>query len=132
MEESVFLTENKMMSLASLAADNGPRVVPLSFMYDGGKFYLSTGDKTRKVRNITINDRVAFAIEDSTRLKAVVGTGTARILPSGGPQNELLKRLVVHLVGSLEHPYGKLMTGPNRVMIEITPTGMKSWEIPPT
>ena len=101
-------------------------------MFDDGKFYVSTGDKTRKARNITINDRVAFSIEDSTRLKAVAGRGTARILPSGDPHDKLLKRLVVHLVGSLEHPYGKLMTGPNRVMIEITPTKMRSWEIPPT
>ncbi len=131
MEANIFFKENKMMSLASIAADNGPRVVPISFMHDCGKFYFSSGEKTHKVRNIKVNDRVAFAIEDSTRLKAVVGRGTAKVLPVGGPHDELLERLVVHLVGSLDHPYGRLMMGPSRVIVEITPTSTTRWEIPP-
>jgi nitroimidazol reductase NimA-like FMN-containing flavoprotein (pyridoxamine 5'-phosphate oxidase superfamily) len=97
-----------------------------------GRLYISTGKKSRKVSNIRADSHVAFAVEDSTRLKAIVGKGTARILPPHGPQDEIMKKLVIHLVGSLEHPYAKLMMGENRVIIEIIPTAMKKWESPPT
>ncbi|MBO0888486.1 pyridoxamine 5'-phosphate oxidase family protein [Candidatus Bathyarchaeota archaeon] len=130
-DESVFLSENKLMTLASLSPNGGPRAVPVAFMYDKGKFYVSSGRQTRKVRNIARDSRVAFAVEDSTRTKAVVGKGTAKVIPASGSP-ELLRKLITHLVGSLEHPYAKIMLGSDRVVVEITPTSMKSWDLPPT
>jgi nitroimidazol reductase NimA-like FMN-containing flavoprotein (pyridoxamine 5'-phosphate oxidase superfamily) len=132
MEEKSFLTENKMMTLATVGSDNGPRVVPVAFMYKDGKFYVSCGQKTLKVRNISHNNHVAFAVEDSTRFKAVVGIGRAKILSNGKNRHELLQALVIHLVGSEEHPYGKLMMAADRILLEITPDRTKSWEMPPT
>ncbi len=132
MEDKTFLSENKLMNLATTGDNAHPHVVPVAFMFDEGRLYVSTKAKSHKVANIRTNSRVAFAVEDSTRLKAVIGNGTARILPSHGLHDELMKKLVIHLVGSLEHPYAKLMMGPNRVIIEITPTAMKKWESPPT
>ncbi len=131
MEDKNFLTENKLMNLAT-AGNSDPHVVPVAFMFDEGRLYISTAEKSRKVNNIRANSRVAFAVEDSTRLKAIVGKGTARILPSHGIHDDLMKKLVIHLVGSLDHPYAKLMMGPNRVIIEVTPTALKKWESPPT
>jgi PPOX class probable F420-dependent enzyme len=132
MEDKVFLTENKLMNLATNGEDAHPHVVPVAFMFDEGRLYISTKEKSRKVNNIRANRRVAFAVEDSTRLKAVIGKGTARILSSHGLHDKLMKKLAVHLVGSLDHPYAKLMMGPDRVIIEITPTSIKKWESPPT
>ena len=130
-DESRFLSENKLMTLASLSPKGGPRSVPVAFMYDNGKFYVSSGRQTHKIRNIHGDNRVAFTVEDSTRTKAVVGKGTAKVIPASGSQ-ELLKKLVTHLVGSLEHPYAKIMLAADRVLIEITPTSLKSWDLPPT
>jgi nitroimidazol reductase NimA-like FMN-containing flavoprotein (pyridoxamine 5'-phosphate oxidase superfamily) len=131
LEEATFLKENKLMNLASLAEDKGPRVVPIAFMYDEGKFYFSAGSSTRKVQNIKVDDRVGFSVEDSTRQKAVVGSGIARIL-SRDQHEALLHKLVVHLVGSVEHPYAKVMMGPNRVIVEVSLKRVRSWELPPT
>lgn len=130
-DESVFLSENKLMTLASLSRNGGPRAVPVAFMHDKGKFYVSSGRQTRKVSNIDRDGRVAFTVEDSTRTKAVVGKGTARIIPANS-SHDLLEKLITHLVGSLEHPYAKIMLGTDRVLLEITPTSMKSWDLPPT
>ena len=132
MNQSTFLTENKLMVLSSLSPSGGPRAVPVAFMFENGKFYVSTGRRTRKIRNIENDGRIAFTVEDSTRQKAVVGRGTARILPAGRSYDELLDRLVTHLVGSLEHPYAKIMLGSDRVLLEITPTTLKGWDLPPT
>ncbi len=132
MKESVFLTENKLMNLATIGADQVPHVVPVAFMYDEGRIYVSTGARSKKVANIRRNAHVAFAVEDSTRLKSIVGKASARVLPRDSSYDSLLKKLVVHLLGSLEHPYAKLMMGPNRVIVELVPTAMKGWESPPT
>ena len=131
-DHSTFLTENKLMTLASLSPNKGPGAVPVAFMYEGGKLYVSSGRRTHKVRNIEGDGRVAFTVEDPTRQKAVVGRGTARILPTGKSHDELLKKLVIYLVGGLEHPYAKVMLGADRVLLEITPTTVKSWDLPPT
>ena len=120
------------MVLASLSPNGGPRTVPVAFMYENGKFYVSSGRRTRKIRNIESDRRVAFTVEDSNRQRAIVGRGTARILPRGRSYDELLERLVTHLVGSLEHPYAKIMLGSDRVLLEITPTTVKGWDLPPT
>ena len=101
-------------------------------MYEGGKLYVSSGRRTRKVRNIEADGRVAFTVEDSTRQRVVVGRGTARILPTGKPHDELLKKLVVHPVGSFDHPYAKIMMGADRVLLEIAPTTVKSRDLPPS
>ena len=127
-----FLTANKMMCLGSVDSDLGPHTVPVAFMYDDGRIYVSTARQSRKVHNIKGNESVAFAVEDASRLKAVVGNGSARIVPSGGSYDELMKKLVIYLVGSLEHPYAKVMMKPDRVILEITPTHLKGWEIPPS
>ncbi|HZY46910.1 MAG TPA: pyridoxamine 5'-phosphate oxidase family protein [Candidatus Bathyarchaeia archaeon] len=132
MNESVFLKENKLMNLASTAADGGPQVVPVAFMYDDGKLYISAGEWTRKIRNIRKDSRVSFSVEDSTRQKAIVGKGTARILPPGRSHDELLKKLIVHLVGGVDHPYAKIMMAANRVIVEIAPNSIRGWELPPT
>ena len=130
--QSAFLTENKLMVLASLSPSGGPRAVPVAFMYENGKFYVSSGRRTRKIRNVESDGRVAFAVEDSKRQSAVIGRGTARILPLGRSHDKLLERLVIHLVGRLEHPYAKIMLGSDRVLLEITPTTLKGWDLPPT
>jgi len=130
MDNVLFFKENKLMNLASSARDAGPRVTPVAFMYDDGKFYFCAGAMTRKVLNIQNDNRVGFSVEDSTRQKAVVGSGTARVLPAD-MKDLALNKLVVHLVGSIEHPYAKIMMGPNRVIVEITPRTMRSWELPP-
>ena len=131
-DQSTFLRENKLMTLASLSPNKEPGAVPVAFMYESGKLYVSSGRRTHKVRNIESDGRVAFSVEDSTRQKAVVGRGTARILPTGKSHDELVKRLVIHLVGGLEHPYAKIMLAADRVLLEITPMTMKSWDLPPT
>ena len=120
------------MTLASLSPNKGPGAVPVAFMYESGKLYVSSGRRTNKVRNIEADGRVAFSVEDPTRQRAVVGKGTARVVPTGKSHDELLNRLVIHLVGSLEHPYAKIMTGADRVLLEITPTTVRSWDLPPT
>ena len=129
-DESEFLSENKLMTLASLSRNGSPGAVPVAFMYDQGKFYVSSGRRTHKIENVDRDGRVAFTVEDSTRTKAVVGRGIAKIIPPDS-SSELLKKLITHLVGSLEHPYAKIMLGADRVIIEITPTSMKSWDLPP-
>jgi F420H(2)-dependent biliverdin reductase len=96
LEEKAFLSENKMMTLATMGSDQSPRVVPVAFMHKDGKYYLSSGQKTLKVRNLMNNSHVAFAVEDPTRMKALVGTGTARVVNRGLQRDKLMNELIIH------------------------------------
>src|ERR1700757_539537 len=71
MEHSVFLTDNKLLNLATTGSDGYPHVVPVAFMLHEGRLYISTGKKSQKTNNIRADSHVAFAVEDSTRLKQI-------------------------------------------------------------
>src|ERR1700757_3677825 len=72
MEHSIFLTDNKLLNLATTGNDGYPHVVPVAFMFHEGRLYISTGKTSRKENKIRGNSHVAFAVEDSTRFKAIV------------------------------------------------------------
>ncbi len=132
MDKLSFLNQNKLMNLATISDGNGPCVVPVAFMYNDGRFYFSSGEKTNKIRSIRNDNRVGFSIENTTRQMAVVGRGTANVLPADRSHDETLNKLVMHLLGGLDHPYAKIMMAPGRVIVEITPGKLRGWDLPPT
>ncbi len=84
------------------------------------------------MKNIRANSKVGFSVDTGEELKefrGVVGAGTARILtPTDRLYDEMLKKYIIHTVGSLDHPIAKeMMKTTDRVIIEITPTSMTSW-----
>ncbi len=77
-----FLKNGRMLKIASIG-DNKPHVTPIWYVYQNGKFYVSTSSKTRKVKNLKRNKNVAFSLdvgESFADVKAVVGSGTAQIV----------------------------------------------------
>jgi len=60
-----YLTEQRLGRLASITPDGLPHVVAVGFVNDETNLYFSTFTKTKKVKNIRKNSKVAFIIDDS-------------------------------------------------------------------
>jgi len=66
-EEVAYIKSQRLVRVATVAADGQPDVVPVGFEFDGTHFYIGGFDpaNTRRTRNIQAgNDKVAFVIDD--------------------------------------------------------------------
>ncbi len=64
-----------------LSLNNAPYVVPMSFVYRGGKIYLHSRGKGMKVLYATENPNVCFQIDhlEKSRWSSVIAFGTAKL-----------------------------------------------------
>jgi len=125
-----FLKNGRMLKIASIR-NNKPHVTPIWYVYQNGKFYISTSSKTRKVKNLKRNKNVAFSLdvgEAFADVKAVVGSGTAQIVTDTKLASEVDAKIKIKYLGSTDHPIAKKLAELDDTVIEITPTSKISWD----
>jgi PPOX class probable F420-dependent enzyme len=72
------LTLERNLWVATVRPDGRPHLVPVWFVWQGGKFYLAISPQSVKAANLRGNPRVTLAIEDGTH--PVICEGEARFL----------------------------------------------------
>ncbi|WP_205856064.1 pyridoxamine 5'-phosphate oxidase family protein [Phytoactinopolyspora endophytica] len=77
------LERERNVWLCTLRADGSPHVTPVWFVYLADRFWISSGARNRKVRNVVNDPRVSLALEDGdtpcvAEGRAHVHTGTLR------------------------------------------------------
>jgi general stress protein 26 len=77
------LTTEHNIWLASVRADSTPHLVPIWFVWVGGKAYVCTSADSVKARNLLENSNVALALENGNA--PVVLEGCARPIESAPP-----------------------------------------------
>jgi general stress protein 26 len=119
-----------MLKIASIR-DNKPHVTPIWYVYQNGKFYISTSSKTRKVKNFKKNKNVAFSLdvgEAFADVKAVVGSGTAQIVTDPKLASDVDAKIKIKYLGSTDHPIAKKLAELDDTVIETTPIAKISWD----
>ena len=125
-----FLKNGRMLKIASIG-DNKPHITPIWYVYQNGKFYISTSIKTRKVKNLKRNKNVAFSLdvgEAFADVKAVVGSGTAQIVTDTELARDVDAKIKIKYLGSTDHPIAKKLAELDDTVIEIIPTVKVSWD----
>jgi nitroimidazol reductase NimA-like FMN-containing flavoprotein (pyridoxamine 5'-phosphate oxidase superfamily) len=82
--ERDFLNRNEACRIAT-CHEGIPHVVPVSYIFDDGSFFIATDYETRKYENIKRNKSVALVVDiySSVDNKAVCIQGTAEIIERG-------------------------------------------------
>ncbi|MEP0824325.1 MAG: pyridoxamine 5'-phosphate oxidase family protein [Nitrososphaera sp.] len=82
--ENDFLTQNEACRIAT-CHENMPHVVPVSYVFDGEVFYITTDYETRKYKNIKENNRIALVVDvyNSGGNKAVCIQGLTEVVERG-------------------------------------------------
>ena len=130
-ESNDFLAKGRILEVASIGPDDVPHIAPIWYVYENGKFYMQTGPRSRKARNIRANSKVGYCVDVGEAfydLKAVVGEGTARILTDKTLSDELGRKILQKYLGDLNSPEAKQLASLEHVLIEITPTTKTSWD----
>lgn len=59
--------------LATVRPDGRPHLIPIWFVIDNGRWYICTGSRSVKARNLHANPHVALALEDGANAYVVEG-----------------------------------------------------------
>lgn len=122
--ERDFLGRNEACRFAT-CHDSVPHVVPVSYVFEGGEFYIATDYETKKYKNIMENDKVALTVDvySSVGNKAVCIQGRAEIIERGGEFARLYKVFNERFEWVREDPWEE----GEAPFLKVTPTGKVSW-----
>jgi nitroimidazol reductase NimA-like FMN-containing flavoprotein (pyridoxamine 5'-phosphate oxidase superfamily) len=122
--EHEFLGHNEACRIAT-CHDSVPHVVPVSYVFEDGAFYIATDYETRKYENIMKNNKVALVVDvySSVGNKAVCVQGRAKIIERGKEFAGLYKIFHERFEWVREEPWGE----GEAPFIKVIPTGKVSW-----
>jgi nitroimidazol reductase NimA-like FMN-containing flavoprotein (pyridoxamine 5'-phosphate oxidase superfamily) len=123
-QERDFLSRNEACRIAT-CHEGTPHVVPVSYVFEDGFFYVATDYGTRKYKNIKENHNVALTIDaySSVRNKAVCLQGKAEIIEGGKEFAKLYKTFHDRFEWVRQDPW---VEG-EAPFIKVTPTSKVSW-----
>lgn len=75
-----FLERQQFAMLATYNPDGSIHVVPLSYMFEDGRFFLATSSSSRKARNLAARPEATVTVDDRSTLEWVSATGTVELI----------------------------------------------------
>ena len=131
-----FLTTKVLNMHLGTVDENGHAIIhPVGYYYDHSnfKFYILTGNDSKKTDNIRKNQIIYYCVDDpDPPYKGVRGKGSARILEDVKFNTSIYEKIMIRYLGSLEHPTAlayrdRLKTG-EEIILEISPRYFSTWD----
>jgi PPOX class probable F420-dependent enzyme len=127
-----FLEQQPFATLATHNPDGSIHVVPLSYMYEDGRFFFATASSSRKARNLAARPEATITVDDRSTLEWVSATGTGELIR--GQQSKEINARLYHRSWT---EAGIAAVGPflerhEDVTIAITPQRWSAWDIQST
>ena len=122
--ERDFLARNEACRIAT-CHDDIPHIVPVSYVFEEGAFYIATDYETKKYENIERNGRVALTVDvySSVGNKAVCIQGNAKVIENGREFARLYKIFEERFEWVKRDPWEE----GEAPFIKVTPTHKVSW-----
>jgi PPOX class probable F420-dependent enzyme len=113
----------RTMKVATVRADGRPHVVPVWFVLDGDTVVFTTGEDTRKGRDLRRDPRVALCVDDETPPFAfVLMEGTAELIRNAPDLLDWTTRIAHRYMGAGKAAaYGKRNAVDSELLVRVTP-----------
>lgn len=118
-----FLKAHELCRLATASKDAKPHVVPVVYAVDGEDVIVAVDYRTKKLKNLRENRKVALVVDDSRPNHAVMVEGDCEILERGKEYLRLLRLLFERFEFYRTNPWGE---GESPIL-KIKPTKVVSW-----
>ncbi|UCF13746.1 MAG: pyridoxamine 5'-phosphate oxidase family protein [Thermoplasmatales archaeon] len=115
-----YLSKKKFITLATSTLNGKPLAHTIAYINKGPTLYFSTGNQSRKVKNIQENPNVAYSVYDETEylddIRFIQMEGIATLVSDKEESKEALKMLNQKFPST-----SNLSSDPDSVIIKITP-----------
>ena len=125
-----FLTEQKILCLATIGKNKTPHISPVWYRYTSKKFYIGTNTSRQKIKNIRKNNRVSFCIDvgvNAPNIYGVMGQGNANLILEYSKVKTIAKKILSRYFKTLQNKSAKELLDDTDCIIEIVPDKMTVW-----
>lgn len=129
MSKEKFLKEQKILRLATSSSDS-LHIVPVWYLYRGKKFFVGTNTRTRKIKNLKKNPKVAFCIDkgvNAPNIYGVMGVGTAKLILDKIRVKNIAKKILLKYFKTLKNKSAIELLDDTDCIIEIAPKKVSTW-----
>ncbi len=125
--------EVHLLRIGIVDDDGYPLVHPVWFIYENEKFLIVSERNSAKVRVLNKNSKVYFVVDDVTEENGPIGVrgrGVAKIIDDSNYAQEVMQKLILRYMRSLERPIAKKLMGSAKsdsVVIEVYPKFLGTW-----
>jgi len=134
-EVQAFLSEQRVLTCATIGRDGWPHLMPLWYLVRNGEMWCWTYAKSQKVRNLERDGRATLQLEAGRdvygQLRGAMLECDVAIERDPARVGEFGMRLMARYTGaelSPEARAGVLQQAPKRVVLRFTPTRIVSWD----
>lgn len=124
-----FLKRQPFAMLATHNPDGSIHVVPVSYLFEDGRFFFATSSSSRKARNLAARPEATVTVDNRSTPEWVSATGTAELI-RGQRSREINARLSRKSWTEADlETVGPLLEQTEDVTIAITPRRWSTWDI---
>jgi PPOX class probable F420-dependent enzyme len=121
--EAKFLQAHELCRLATASKSGRPHVVPVIYTLDGGDIVIAVDYKTKKLKNLRENPKVALVVDEYRPNRGLMVEGDCEIFERGKEYLRLLQILFDRFVFYRRNPWGE---GESPIL-KIRPTKVVMW-----
>jgi general stress protein 26 len=125
-----FLTEQKILRLATIDKNKTPHIAPVWYRYSGKKFYIGTNTKTQKARNVMKNNKVSGCVDvgiNAPNIYGVLIQGKANLILENSKVKTIAKKILLRYFKTLDNKSAKELLNDTDCIIEIIPKKFTVW-----
>ena len=125
-----FLTQQKILRLATIGKNKTPHIAPVWYRYSGKKFYIGTNTKTQKAKNVQKNKHVSCCIDigiNAPNIYGVLVQGNANLILENSKVKTIAKKILLRYFKTLDNKSAKELLEDTDCIIEIVPEKFTIW-----
>jgi general stress protein 26 len=115
--EMALIVSRDICRLSTISSNGWPHIVPVSYVYLRGKFYIPTARRAKKVRNLAKNSNATVVVDDEHLEHGVMIECSSKILKGNKaqPLREYMRKVK------------RWQNDETTAVIELTPSRKASW-----
>jgi len=125
-----FLKSQKVIRLATIGKNKIPHIVPVWYIYSLKKIFIGTNTRTRKVKNLKENNRVAFCVDvgiNAPNIFGVNGEGKANIITEKTKVKKIATKILLRYFKNMNDKSAIELLEDTNCIIEIIPEKFSIW-----
>ena len=125
-----FLKSQKVIRIATIGKNKIPHIVPVWYIYSLKKIFIGTNTRTRKVKNLKENNRVAFCVDvgiNAPNIFGVNGEGKANIITEKTKVKKIATKILLRYFKNMNDKSAIELLEDTNCIIEIIPEKFSIW-----